>query len=360
MKTVGVKFQKKSDGAAATQRHVAELAGVSQQAVSLFFKAPEKLADPTLEKIRKAMRSCGYRPNSAARAMRSRHFDRIACVFFTDSAIGIYNPSIATYAGEAALAAGEGGFSMIYEPFPLKKDGQGELAYPKIFAELAVDGILAIDVAGWIPAELEQALGRMEGPTVWLNRTGVKGATVVRIDDLHGARELARHVVGTRPERTAYFGLDADHYSARERLLGVRGVLQAALPAGGYAEFLVGRGKQCIPLAERLVAESSWPVSVICYNRVFRDLVLERAAAAGVRIGKDITLYHFASDWETPREEYAQVTAWDLPEKQVAAVGVARLLDEIAGRSRPGGEIKVAGSLHIGGSGLQFVKEARR
>lgn len=59
-------------------RDVAKVAGVSHQTVSNVLNTPEIVSEATRERINKAIKVLGYKPNAAARRLRSGHSDVIA------------------------------------------------------------------------------------------------------------------------------------------------------------------------------------------------------------------------------------------------------------------------------------------
>ena len=63
----------------ATVDSVAEHAGVSRQTVSNALNAPHKLRPETLERVRKSISDLGYRPNNAARTLRTQSTRLLAC-----------------------------------------------------------------------------------------------------------------------------------------------------------------------------------------------------------------------------------------------------------------------------------------
>lgn len=67
-------------GKAATIHEVARAAGVSHQTVSRFLKGQGGLKPQTLQKVTQAIEKLDYRPNLAARSMRTRRSGRIAVV----------------------------------------------------------------------------------------------------------------------------------------------------------------------------------------------------------------------------------------------------------------------------------------
>src|SRR3954451_19249661 len=67
---------------------VAVAAGVSAQTVSRVANGHSNVQDGTRRKVEDAMRLLGYRPNLAARALKSGRFTTIGIIMFTLSSVG--------------------------------------------------------------------------------------------------------------------------------------------------------------------------------------------------------------------------------------------------------------------------------
>ena len=67
---------------------VAKLAGVSSQTVSRVSNGHRNVVESTREQVLAAMRELGYRPNSAARALRYGEFRTIGVIMFSLASTG--------------------------------------------------------------------------------------------------------------------------------------------------------------------------------------------------------------------------------------------------------------------------------
>ncbi len=83
---------------------VARLAGVSGQTVSRVANDRPNVDAATRDRVLAAMREVGYRPNSAARALRNGQFRSIGVIVFELSSFG--NTRTLNAVGQAATAAG--------------------------------------------------------------------------------------------------------------------------------------------------------------------------------------------------------------------------------------------------------------
>ena len=72
--------KKLSEAIGATSYDVAELAGVSQSAVSRAFRKGASVSPKTREKIMRAAKQLGYQPNAFARGLITRRTNLIAVV----------------------------------------------------------------------------------------------------------------------------------------------------------------------------------------------------------------------------------------------------------------------------------------
>lgn len=113
----------------ATSRDVARLAGVAQSTVSYVLAGKGSISPATRERVRQAAEQLGYRPNLAARAMRTRRTGRVAAVM----GLPAYDPA-AMLAGASTVAQAAG-----YVMDVLHVDGSVETRSERVL-ELARSG----------------------------------------------------------------------------------------------------------------------------------------------------------------------------------------------------------------------------
>jgi len=121
---------------------VAELAGVSPVTVSRVFRNSSLVDPKTRKRVLEAGRKCGYVPNSAARAIRQGRFNRVAAVVVQYGDVGTSwfpnNGFLDPAVNELAIHS----YSMVTEPLYLDIKNDVFHQPPRLFSELAVDGIL--------------------------------------------------------------------------------------------------------------------------------------------------------------------------------------------------------------------------
>ncbi|MGI5151633.1 LacI family DNA-binding transcriptional regulator [Plantactinospora sp. CA-294935] len=117
---------------------VARLAGVSSQTVSRVSNGDSAVIETTRQQVLDAMRQLGYRPNSAARALRYGRFNTIGVILFNLSSTGNSRTveAIATHAATEGYAT-----TLIPLGAPTQDNVLG--AFTRM-GELAVDGVIVI------------------------------------------------------------------------------------------------------------------------------------------------------------------------------------------------------------------------
>ena len=182
----------------------------------------------TRERVLAAMRKLGYRPNSAARALRSGRFHSIGVIMFTLSSFGNMRTLDAI-----ASAATDAGYSITLIPVPHPTRGEVSVAFDRL-SEEAVDGVIIV-----VEAHL-------------LDESDVElpaGLPVV-VDRLHGERPLPRrrHRPGARREARdrAPARARTPHGVARRRTRAlVLGRGPARLVGGDAARRMAPRCRPC-------------------------------------------------------------------------------------------------------------------
>ncbi|MER5183063.1 LacI family DNA-binding transcriptional regulator [Streptomyces sp. NPDC002896] len=127
----------RAQGKRPTIYEVARLAGVSHQTVSRFLRKDPTIRPDTARKVAKAVAELGYRPNLAARTMRTRRSNRIAVIIPTSAdrfPLGLLNG--------AAAAAREAGY--LLDVVGLEGDAAARAARLEALLQLdSTDGIVS-------------------------------------------------------------------------------------------------------------------------------------------------------------------------------------------------------------------------
>jgi DNA-binding LacI/PurR family transcriptional regulator len=188
---------------------VAKEAGVSGQTVSRVANGKTNVDDATRERVLAAMRRIGYRPNSAARALRNGQFRSIGVII---SALPTFGNSRTLDAIAAAVVAE--GFSIILMPVTRPTQGEVTGAFSKL-NEQAVDGvIILIEQHQLDQSEIELPQGL---PVVVIDSSARYDYPIVDTDQADGAARATRHLLSLGHATVWHIAGPPQSYSAERR-----------------------------------------------------------------------------------------------------------------------------------------------
>jgi LacI family transcriptional regulator len=334
---------------ATTLGDIARRAGVSTTAVSAVVnhsKGTAGVSEAKRKQILRAAEELGYLPNSASRATRQGRFNRIAAVVVQYGPKGTsYFPN-SGYLDPAVNELAEHGYSLVLEPLHLNLLNDEFLEPPRLFSELAVDGILGLPAGGIVPPQVDEHLARLKAPTVWMSRNIGQHPHCVVGDEEANGRLLARHLIDLGHRHIGYITFESPNYELQQRYRGIRSELQKA--GLDTSALLVGPRAAClVDLAERVLARTPRITAVIGFHRGAYDALSHLAMRRGIKVPEKLSICYFASSWQVAWSDY-RPTALETAEHRIAATAVRRLLDLIEGRVPGDGLSPIPGTLRPG------------
>ncbi|WP_277675775.1 LacI family DNA-binding transcriptional regulator [Saccharopolyspora rectivirgula] len=310
---------------ATTLEQVAERAGVSRQTVSNAINAPEKLHPDTLRRVKWVIDELGYRPDSKARALRTRSSGLIGyCV--AERQDGSINVFMDRYLRALTAEVERTGRHLLLFTAP---DGEEGLAvYEDLLARSAVDGFVLSNTAVGDPRH------------AWLRDRGVPFASFGRIwtgepqpgpwvdvDGASGTAQAVEHLVAQGHTRIGFLGLQKGNPVGDDRERGWR---RACAEHGAHVDDrLIARAtdehRDRGEAAAALLDSDDPPTALVAAN----DAIALGAYAAleerGLRPGVDVALTGF-DDSPTAAVVRPGLTSLRQPIEEIAA-RVVRLLD---------------------------------
>lgn len=213
-----------------TSADVAKRASVSQSAVSRTFTPGASVSAATREKVLKAARELGYRPNALARAMISGR-SRLIAVFVAY----LENQFYPVVLEKLSRQLQQEGFNIL---LLLTDPGQQDLVVQQML-EFQVEGIVMASAT--LSSSLARECARTGIPVVLFNRyVPSSHASSVTSDNVEGGRTLAQFLVDGGHERIAFIAGDEDASTNRDREAGFykglaeRGITAWDRAVGGY------------------------------------------------------------------------------------------------------------------------------
>jgi LacI family transcriptional regulator len=325
-----------------TSRDVARAAGVSQATVSLVLggKWPGRVSAATAESVRAAAGELGYRPNLAARSLRT---GRTRTALLVVPAL-THEYFARVYAGAAAVAV-QHGFGVVLYPSPA---GVGPARDPFGSAQTAIDGVIASSMAadalggiggGGLPlvmldSEPAPAVGGASAPAATPGRVepGRAAPPTVNLAVADGMRQVARHLVALGHRRITHLAADVDSWTFRVRARAVREVLDA-VPGARLAEercaLDMGAAREAALRALRgpggAGGADGRPTALLCDGDLLAAGAYKAARALGLRVPEDVSVSGF-DDLVLASALEPELTSVRLPAEEVGAHGMRALL----------------------------------
>ncbi|HEX6388018.1 MAG TPA: LacI family DNA-binding transcriptional regulator [Solirubrobacteraceae bacterium] len=301
-----------------TSVDVAAKAGVSQATVSLVFsgKASGRVSERTAEAVRQAARELGYRPNVAARALRSGAA-RVIGLLVPDSV----HPFFGFVLRGAQRAAWDAGYTVAQ--IDTGRGAAWEAGSAEALIHGPVDGFLVFGI------DLPSALtGPGSLPVVLVERASSKIASV-RFDVEGGMQASLEHLTALGHTRIAHMRGDYDQETfARRRATWEKFV---ADPKKLPSIPTVLRVEAAIDAAHELFEHPAKATAVVCDDDIAAAGLYVAARQAGIRIPQDLSVVGF-DDLEISRVLDPPLTTVRIDGEALGAEAIKVLLARLEGR----------------------------
>ena len=265
---------------------VAREAGVSPKTVSRVINHQTDVSPATAAGVREAIASLGYRPNAAARHLRTGAPDTIGVV--VDALDDPFFAAIVSVVEERAVARG-----MDVLVGSTANDARRVADQTRRLLSRGVDGLLLAPAAGTVTGWRTPR----EVPIVLIDRTtDLEGLDLVHVDDRGSARGAVEHLLSHGHERVGFVGDSEGFVTVRRRL-------------DGYREALAGAG---LPVQEALVITHCFS-SALAEQRV-REMVDGPAPPTAIFASTPLTgIATIEALSRTRRRDIALVVFGDFP-----------------------------------------------
>lgn len=311
----------------ASLKDVAKEAGLSTAAVSRHLNGTLELPDKTRQRIEKAVRQLGYRPNPHARRLSLGRSDTITLIV-----PDIANPFFATLAASVEKAATKRG--QIVQLHATSNLEEREVAVLQLAADMRSDGVVFCTNRRPGP-EVVQAIATL--PRAVIVDEAVPGALAPHIfaDNLQGGYLAGAHLAALGHRNVAYIGGGAELRSTQLRERGLR----QGLASGNAAEDVsvkVLSGDYDVASGRRLTTEllegGCGETAIFVGSDELAIGVIETVRARGLKIPDDISLISF--DGARALHLYdPPITAVRQPAQGLGERAVELLLDDGTDRS---------------------------
>jgi DNA-binding LacI/PurR family transcriptional regulator len=272
-----------------TRNDVARLAGVSTATVSYVVNSgPRPVSTELRQKVLDAIKELGYQPSEIARSLKTKRSTTIG-VLISD----ILNPVLSAIAKSIEDAILPMGYNMIL--CNSDEDPERELTFLRMLFSKQVDGIILLPTGKNIDY-ITTLVEKLKMPIVLIDRL-IEGLAYdnVLFDNISGAYEVTRHLLGLGHRRIGLIGLPSHLTPGRERRIGYDKahlesgyVLDPGLVVEG--SFKAHEGRR---LVEALLKNSNPPTALVVSSNRLLNGVLQYVKEYQIDVPGDLALAVF-------------------------------------------------------------------
>jgi DNA-binding LacI/PurR family transcriptional regulator len=333
----------------ATSYDVAELAGVSQSAVSRVFQDGASASRAMRNRVMAAADKLGYRPNAIARGLITRRSNMVAVVI--SKLTNLYYPEVLV---QLTQHFSERGVRVLL--FALEHESDSGTVLEQML-QFRVDGVLT--AAKFTPEQLE-TIENAHIPVVFYNRTlQDQLVSSVRCDQEEGERWLVDELVNAGHETFGIVEGPPDSVVGIERKMGAlnelsrMGITDITTVSG---DFGYETGRQCF--AELMQERGSPPDAIIAANDVMAIGCIDEAREAfGLDVPKDISIVGFDGVGQARYAAY-DLTTVRQPVQRMTQAAASMLIERVENPELSPEKRAFSGMLIRGGSARLLSKDA--
>ncbi len=323
-----------------TIREVAEAAGVSIATVSrVLNNKPHPVGEATRQRILSLAEELGYRPNLAARSLRTERSSTIGII--TDN---IDSPHTTMMIRGIQDRVKEDGYICVIISADWDPKAEREAIHD--LASRSIDGLIFAET--W-HRSANEILALSNKPFVFVHRQfGSEHPHSVTPDEVYGARLAVQHLLSLGHRRIGYINGPIEFYASADRLAGY--CLELAEHGIAYDEALVTRGDWQVQsgyaAALELLAVCPRPTAIFAGNDLMAAGAMYAIFDAGLHVPQDVAVVGY-DNREIARIFRPSLTTVVLPLYGMGEASAQMLLDLLAGREEPQAEVKIRGRLII-------------
>lgn len=323
-----------------TIRELADAAGVSIATVSRVLNSkPQHVSAVTRQRILALADEMGYRPNLAARSLRTERSSTIGII--TDN---IDSPHTTMMIRGIQDRVKEAGYICVVISADWDPKNEREAIHD--LASRSIDGIIFAET--W-HRSANEILELSNKPFVFVHRQfASEHPNSVTPDEVYGARLAVSHLVGLGHRRIGYINGPVQFYASADRLRGyceelaVHGIIfdPALLTRGDW------QVESGYAAAAELLAIQPRPTAIFAGNDLMAAGAMYAIFDFGLRVPHDIAIVGY-DNREIARIFRPSMTTITLPLYGMGQASAQILLDLLAGKDEPHDEIKIRGRLIV-------------
>lgn len=306
-----------------TQAELANELGLSRMTVQRALAGYPGVSESTRRRVFEAAQNHGYRPNAAARSIRTGKFGNVALLGAAEEGPGYLPRQLLS--GAQQVAQENDTCIMVSEH--TREEFEKDDFEPRVLSQWSADGML-INIQQEISDQLYNQVRAYKLPAVWLN-VNLK-SDCVRPDDHDAGVRAATMLMDAGHRHIGYISHHGErHYSIEDRGQGVAyAVDQAGLKLSfnkHYDGFSICLGMENVM---QWMDSPTRPTAVVCYEQQEAVCVYAAAMKLGLRIPEDLSIVAFGSS-PCRIATGLPISTLVVPFEQVGRAAMTMLLDWI-------------------------------
>lgn len=267
-----------------TIKDVAKLAGVSLGSASRALSGATNVSEAMLERVRRAAATLGYRPNHAARSLRSRNTKTIGCMFSDMS-----NPLYARLFGTLEDRLGREGYMTLISNTANKHDR--EIRTLQLFIERGLDALI-LAPSHERDGELNAMLRQLPMPYIVLDREMLTEANTILFDHGKGLAQVVEHLATLGHKRIGLVTANLKSRPGRRRIAAFKAALRAQKLALTPEHFVLPETSMSSAYDEviAMLSRKNRPTAIVVQGTGILSSTMNAIAQLGLRIPDDISL----------------------------------------------------------------------
>lgn len=335
-----------------TLKDVAEHAGVSYQTVSKVLRKEIRVTPETLKRIETAVAELDYRPNVAARSLRTRT-TRLIGYSWNPTRLNEINPILEQFLNSVVNAAADRGYRLLLFPFDTGQDWLS--SYQELVLSNHVDAFILSEVEYDDPRVAH--LQEMKATFVAFGHCDAAPFPYVDVDNRLGGRMVTEHLLDQGHRKIAALAWPETSRIGAERLAGYREALEQAGIEVDHTYIVRGAGAyqsgyDCAAYLLDLPQEQR-PTAFVTMVDTMAIGALHAAQQRGLRVGPDVGI----TGWDdTPTIQYLRpgLTSVRQPIRKVGETLVELLSGVLRGDTAADRHVVLAPSLSVRESSLRL------
>jgi DNA-binding LacI/PurR family transcriptional regulator len=309
-----------------TLKDIALKVGVAEMTVSSALRNVGRVGAETRKKIIAAADELGYRPNLAARSIRSGRFGCLALLTSQNHP----TPVSLQMLGGIETIMNKNNLHLILSQLADKKVTDNSYM-PQILRESMADGLL-IKHDIYIPDEMKNILAQhhFKIPAIWINSK--HESDCIYPDELDSGRRATEHLINLGHKNIWYltYCIDKDsHYSISDRFNGYKQAMESAELQPNW----LGKGKKelsrstRLSLIQELFESDNCPTAIVTTNTTTAGIALLAAAKLNIKVPEELSIITFSN--EPVDSSGILLDTMKIPEGEMGKQAVEMLLEKI-------------------------------